>query len=163
MYVLTKEIQSCIFVVWSWCRPVRIIILNWWSESGLNGARARGWTCVVTGMVARGQVLVGSGAGKVNSTWVDVKGPDLHVCLFVCVCVLEWSVGIWMAAGASEKGFFSMDEWKPLWVISGLKQYLRKYLVLGMWGSRFYILVWGRGMTEVNQGFASSISRARDS
>lgn len=45
------------------------------------------------GMVARGQVLVGSGAGKVNSTWV-VKGPDLHVCLFVCVCVLEWSVGI---------------------------------------------------------------------
>lgn len=87
MYVLTKEIQSCIFVVWSWCRPVRIIILNWWSESGLNGARARGWTCVVMGMVARGQVLVGSGAGKVNSTWVDVKGPDLHVCLFVCVCV----------------------------------------------------------------------------
>jgi len=32
------------------------------------------------GMVARGQVLVGSGAGKVNSTWVNVKGPDRHVC-----------------------------------------------------------------------------------
>lgn len=53
---------------------------------------------VVMGMVARGQVLVGSGAGKVNLTWVDVKGPDLHVCSFVCVCwsgVLEyeWLLG----------------------------------------------------------------------
>ena len=38
--------------------------------------------CVRVGMgiVASGQVLVGSGAGKVNSTWVDVKGPDRHVC-----------------------------------------------------------------------------------
>ena len=45
------------------------------------------------GMVARGQVLVGNGAGKVNSTWVDdVKGPDLHVCSCVCVCVCVcWS------------------------------------------------------------------------
>ena len=47
--------------------------------------------CVVgvgMGMVARGQVfVVGNGSRKVNSTWVDVKGPDLHVCSCACVCV----------------------------------------------------------------------------
>lgn len=50
--------------------------------------------CVVgvgMGMVARGQVfVVGNGSRKVNSTWVDVKGPDLHVCSCACVCVC-WS------------------------------------------------------------------------
>ena len=69
------------------------------------------------GVVARSKI--GSGAGEVSSTWVDVKGPDLHVCMCVCVCVcvracaLEWGGGIYMAAGASGRGFLCLDEWEP--------------------------------------------------
>ena len=53
------------------------------------------------GVVARSKI--GSGAGEVSSTWVDVKGPDLHVCMCVCVCVCACvciGVGWWDIHGS---------------------------------------------------------------